>query len=45
MDTPTRTVFFAGLAGFTGVFLWMLSLDARASRLARLDREAGRLPR
>ncbi|HXM75233.1 MAG TPA: cytochrome c biogenesis protein CcsA [Thermoanaerobaculia bacterium] len=44
MDTPTRTVFFAGLAGFTGVFLWMLSLDARASRLARLDREAGRLP-
>ena len=44
MDTPTRTVFFAGLAGFTGVFLWMLSLDARASRLARLDREGGRLP-
>ena len=35
MDTPTKVVFFAGLAGFTAVFLWMLSLDARASRLAR----------
>ena len=35
MDTPTRVVFFGALAGFTAVFLWMLSLDARTSRLAR----------
>jgi len=35
MDTPTRAVFFGALAGFSGVFLWMLSLDARAARLAR----------
>src|SRR5215470_18179847 len=35
MDSPTKVVFFAGLAGFTAVFVWMLSLDARASRLAR----------
>ncbi|MCA1581804.1 MAG: cytochrome c biogenesis protein CcsA [Acidobacteria bacterium] len=39
MDTPTRVVFFAGLAGFTAVFLWILSLDARASRLVRTARE------
>jgi heme exporter protein C len=37
MDTPTKVVFFAGLAGFSAVFLWMLSLDARASRLARME--------
>ena len=35
MDTPTKTVFFAGLAGFSGLFLWMLSLEARAARAAR----------
>jgi heme exporter protein C len=35
MDTPTRAVFFGALAGFSGVFLWILSLDARAARLAR----------
>jgi heme exporter protein C len=35
MDTPTKVVFFAGLAGFTGLFLWMLSLETRAARLAR----------
>jgi heme exporter protein C len=35
MDGPTKAVFFAGLAGFTGIFVWMLSLDARSSRLAR----------
>jgi heme exporter protein C len=37
MDTPTRVVFFGALAGFTAVFLWMLSLDARTSRLARRE--------
>jgi len=35
MDTPTRVVFFAGLAGFSGLFLWMLSAESRAVRLAR----------
>src|SRR5262245_50050892 len=39
MDTPTRAVFFGALAGFSGLFLWMLSIEARAGRLAR--REAG----
>jgi hypothetical protein len=37
MDTPTRVVFFAALTGFSALFLWMLSLDARASRLARAE--------
>ena len=35
MDAPTKTVFFASLIGFSGLFLWMLSLEARAARLAR----------
>ncbi len=35
MDTPTKTVFFAALVAFTGLFLWILSLDARSARLAR----------
>lgn len=34
MDTPTKTVFFGALAGFTLLFLWMLSLEARVARLA-----------
>src|SRR5262245_33795454 len=33
MDTRTKTVFFAGLIGFTALFLWMLSLQIRATRL------------
>ena len=37
MDGPTKVVFFAALIGFSAIFLWMLSLDARASRLARAD--------
>lgn len=37
MDGPTKVVFFAALTGFSAIFLWMLSLDARASRLARAD--------
>jgi heme exporter protein C len=36
MDTPTRVVFFDALAAFSGLFLWMLSLDARAARAERL---------
>jgi heme exporter protein C len=39
MDTPTRAVFFGALAAFSGLFLWMLSLDARAARIARLRRQ------
>lgn len=35
MDTPTKTVFFAGLAGFSALFVWMTSLEARASRILR----------
>jgi heme exporter protein C len=32
MDTPTRTVFFAGLIGFTGLFFWLLQLETRIAR-------------
>ena len=35
MDSPTRAVFFGALLGFSGLFLWMLSLEARATRAAR----------
>jgi heme exporter protein C len=35
MDAPTKAVFFGALAGFSGLFLWLLSLQARAARLAR----------
>jgi heme exporter protein C len=35
MDGPTKTVFFAGLLGFSALFLWMLSLESRAARLSR----------
>lgn len=44
MDTPTKVVFFAGLAGFSGLFLWMLSLEARAARAER-TRESVSPPR
>jgi heme exporter protein C len=37
MDTPTRVVFFAGLIGFTALFFWMLSLEARTTRLTRRE--------
>ena len=37
MDGPTKAVFFGALLGFSGLFLWMLSLDARAARLERTD--------
>jgi len=32
MDTPTKTVFFAGLVGFTAIFLWLLRLETRLAR-------------
>jgi heme exporter protein C len=35
MDAPTKTVFFAALAGFTGLFFWLLELEARLRRLQR----------
>jgi heme exporter protein C len=35
MDTPTKTVFFGALLAFSGLFLWLLSLEARMSRLVR----------
>ena len=35
MDGPTKTVFFAALAAFTGLFFWMLELEARLKRLQR----------
>jgi heme exporter protein C len=35
MDGPTKAVFFGAMIGFSGLFFWMLSLDARASRLER----------
>jgi heme exporter protein C len=43
MDSPTKAVFFASLIGFTGLFLWMLSLEARAARAARKTPSAQRL--
>ena len=42
MDAPTRAVFFGALFGFSGLFLWLLSLEARLERLARSRRNAGR---
>jgi heme exporter protein C len=35
MDGPTKAVFFGALIGFSGLFFWMLSLEARAARLRR----------
>jgi heme exporter protein C len=29
MDTPTKTIFFAGLLGFTALFFWLLELETR----------------
>ncbi len=40
MDAPTKIVFFGALLGFSGLFLWLLSLDARATRLSRRSRAA-----
>ena len=38
MDGPTKAVFFGALIGFSGLFFWMLSLEARAARLQRRER-------
>lgn len=38
MDSPTKAVFFASLVGFSCLFLWLLSLEARTARLARSAR-------
>jgi heme exporter protein C len=38
MDGPTKAVFFGALIGFSGLFFWMLSLEARAARLERRER-------
>jgi heme exporter protein C len=38
MDGPTKAVFFGALIGFSGLFVWMLSLEARAARLERAAR-------
>src|SRR5262245_25498506 len=35
MDTPTWTVFVGANVGFSGLFLWLLSLEARTARLKR----------
>ncbi len=43
MDGPTKAVFFGALLGFSGLFLWLLSLEARLERLARIRRNAGRV--
>lgn len=37
MDGPTKAVFFGAMLGFSALFFWMLSLDARAARLERTD--------
>ena len=37
MDGPTKAVFFGAMVGFSALFFWMLSLDARAARLERTD--------
>jgi heme exporter protein C len=38
MDGPTKAVFFGAMIGFSALFLWMLSLDARAARLEHAAR-------
>jgi heme exporter protein C len=38
MDVPTRVVFSSGLVAVSGLFVWMLSLEARAARLERSSR-------
>ena len=38
MDTPTKTVFFAGLLGFTALFLWLLELESRLARVRQPTR-------
>ena len=35
MDHPTRVVFYASLAGFTGLFFWLWDIDRRIERMKR----------
>jgi heme exporter protein C len=35
MDTPTKTIFFAGLIGFTALFLWLLEIETRLGGIRR----------
>lgn len=44
MDTPTRVVFFGGLIGFSALFFWMLSIDARAARPPARSAAPGKNP-
>jgi len=44
MDGPTKVVFFGGLLGFSLLFLWMLSLEARAARQSRNQPAERRVP-
>jgi heme exporter protein C len=41
MDTPTKTIFFAGLIGFTAIFLWLLELETRLAALRSRPAEPG----
>lgn len=43
MDTPTKTIFFAGLIGFTAIFLWLLELETRLAALRSQPAEPGRI--
>ena len=45
MDTPTKTIFFAGLLGFTAIFLWLLELETRLAVLRRRPAGSGETPR
>ena len=43
MDTPTKTIFFAGLIGFTAIFLWLLELETRLAALRGRPAEPKRI--
>ena len=45
MDTPTKTIFFAGLLGFTAIFLWLLELETRLAAVRRRPAGSGETPR
>lgn len=40
MDSPTKTVFFAGLVGFTAIFLWLLQLETKTATVTRGENSA-----
>ena len=43
MDGPTKTIFFAGLLGFSALFLWLLELETRMNALRRRAAEVPRI--